>query len=100
MKSYRMNKGAKIINDDRTFFCSELVAKAFKILQIMEEDGRASSQFYPSHFTSTGDQALNLSAGTTIDPELEIIQDDYYPTELPMEAQYEHFRLEKETLND
>ena len=93
MKSYRMNKGAKIINDDRTFFCSELVAKAFKTLLIMNEDGRASSQFYPSNFTSTGDQALNLSEGTTIDPELEIILDDYHPTELPMEAQYEHFRL-------
>ena len=28
----------KLISDDRTFFCSELVAKAFKILGVIEND--------------------------------------------------------------
>ena len=33
----------KIIDDDRTFFCSELVADAFKVLNIIENDDTACS---------------------------------------------------------
>ena len=32
------NTGNELINEDRTFFCSELVAKAFKLLGVMEND--------------------------------------------------------------
>ena len=28
----------RLVEDDRTFFCSELVAKAFKILGVIEND--------------------------------------------------------------
>lgn len=45
-------KTGKYIDDDRTFFCSELVAKAYKILGIMEEDGRPCNHFYPSSFST------------------------------------------------
>jgi uncharacterized protein YycO len=31
------------IAEDRTFFCSELVAKAFKLLGILEDDGSSCS---------------------------------------------------------
>lgn len=86
MRSFRGRDGGRIVNEDRTFFCSELVAKAFKTLHIMVEDGRASCQFFPSHFTSNGDSVLNLSEGTTIDPEIELALDAYYPNELPVEA--------------
>ena len=86
MRSFRLSETNRIINEDRTFFCSELVAKAFKTLHIMIEDGRSSCQFYPSHFTSKGDSVLNLSDGTTIDPEVELVIESYYPTELPVDA--------------
>lgn len=52
----------------------------------MQEDGRASSQFFPSHFTSTGDSMLKLAEGVSLDKELEIVLDSYYPCELPLEA--------------
>ena len=36
----KLVKGAKneLLHEDRTFFCSELVAKAYKILGIIEDD--------------------------------------------------------------
>lgn len=34
-------KGAMYIEEDRTFFCSELIAKAYKILGIMPNDERS-----------------------------------------------------------
>jgi hypothetical protein len=33
----------KFIEEDRTFFCSELIAKAYKILGIVENDDRSCS---------------------------------------------------------
>jgi len=54
--SIKPNKG-QFIDEDRTFFCSELVAKAYKILGISVDD-RASNAFFPSHFSSKGDIKL------------------------------------------
>ena len=48
---------AKNIDSDRTFFCSELVAKAFKTLGIMISDDTSSTQFLPGSFSSR-DEAL------------------------------------------
>lgn len=45
-------KKGSYIDEDRTFFCSELVAKGYKILGIMDEDGRPCNHFYPSSFSS------------------------------------------------
>ena len=46
------SKTGKYIDFDRTFFCSELVAKAYKILGIIENDTKACSSYYPSSFSS------------------------------------------------
>jgi hypothetical protein len=43
------------------------VAKAFKILGIIEADEIACSQFYPHHFSAKGDSFLKLTQGTKID---------------------------------
>ena len=69
----------KIIDEDRTFFCSELVAKAFKVLGIIEDDDTACSQFMPGTFSSKGDSFLKLTKGTSIDEEMLIVmnQADY-----------------------
>jgi len=64
------------VHDDRTFFCSELVAKAFKETGIMQNDDRSSSSFYPKDFASDiseNDKHLNLMPGVTIDQEMDIV---------------------------
>jgi len=68
-------KKNKYIDDDRTFFCSELVAKAYKVLGIMEDDGRPSNYFYPASFSSKS-TALNLAVGSNLGPELNIAIDN------------------------
>lgn len=55
---------------ERTFFCSELVAKCFKILGIMVDDDTPCSKFYPHHFTALGDDALNLTPGSSLGSEI------------------------------
>lgn len=59
-----------LIDEDRTFFCSELIAKAFKLLGVIEEDETSCTQFWPHHFSSKGDHFLNLTEGTFIGPEM------------------------------
>ena len=39
------------VEEDRTFFCSELIAKAYKVLGIIEDD-KASCKYYPGSFSS------------------------------------------------
>jgi len=63
----------KLIEDDRTFFCSELVAKAFKFLGIMVDDDVSCALFYPHHFSALGEDGLNLTEGTRIDDEMQIV---------------------------
>ena len=59
----------KIIENDRTFFCSELIAKAFKHLGIILNNDQSCAKFYPNHFSGKGDQFLKLTEGTSIDEE-------------------------------
>jgi hypothetical protein len=50
----------KYIDDDRTFFCSELIAKLYKVLGVVsQEDPRASHAYYPGDFGADG--TLQLS---------------------------------------
>ena len=42
---------SNMIDNDRTFFCSELIAKAYKILGIFNSD-ISWSQIYPKHFSA------------------------------------------------
>ena len=70
------NHGYILIRKDRTFFCSELVAKALKEVGIMQKDDRSSAQFYPKHFGSDeteNDTYLNLTEGITIDKEKVVV---------------------------
>ena len=65
----------QMIDDQRTFFCSELVAKAFKILGIIENDEVSCGQFFPHHFSARGSSILHLTPGTESHEEKEIIID-------------------------
>lgn len=69
------NGEQRLIAADRTFFCSELVAKAYKILGIIEDDNKSSAKYFPSHFSSMYQNALKLTEGTTMDHELLVIMD-------------------------
>ena len=74
-KINKRDHGYMLINKDRTFFCSELVAKAFKELGIRKTTGKSSTKFYPKHFASDfkkDDSYLELSEGVTIEKEMQI----------------------------
>ena len=59
----------EFIGEDRPFFCSELVAKAFKVLGVIESDSTSCSSFYPSHFSKKGQPYLKLREDTVIEQE-------------------------------
>lgn len=59
----------KALHQNRTFFCSELVAKAYKHLGIIENDNRSCSQFYPGHFEKSGESFLKLLPGASMNNE-------------------------------
>ena len=65
-----------MISEDRTFFCSELLAKAFKCLGIIEDDDTNCARFMPHNFSSRGDKMLKLTPGTTVEEEQQIIVDN------------------------
>ena len=52
--------------EDRTFFCSELVAKAFKVIGVIQNDETSCTRFYPKHFSTEGDSFLKLNPGVKI----------------------------------
>lgn len=59
-----------LVDPDRTFFCSELVAKAMKVLGIIENDERSCAKFYPKHFSSSADSMLHIQPGIKIQDEV------------------------------
>ena len=66
----KMSNDRKLINEERTFFCSELVAKAFKILGIIENDGISCSSYFPHHFSAIGEKVLKYTENTKVEEEL------------------------------
>lgn len=60
-----------IVEKDRTFFCSELVAKAFKVCGVMQPTDEACSNFLPIDFT-TESKRLKLVAGAKLSNEMQI----------------------------
>ncbi|CAK76973.1 unnamed protein product (macronuclear) [Paramecium tetraurelia] len=54
----------------RTYFCSELVAKAYKEMGLLELE-KSSTQYFPSDFTA--EKKLQLLQGATLDPEMLVI---------------------------
>lgn len=57
-----------MIEDGRAFFCSELVAKAYKCCGIMQQTDEACSNFLPGDMTSSRNK-LNLVDGATLGTE-------------------------------
>ena len=60
------------IDEDRTFFCSELVAKAYKVLGIIPDDDVACSRYFPASFSSSS-TALKFNPGLSLEGELSIV---------------------------
>ena len=62
------------IEDNRTYFCSELIAKGFKLAGVLKNDNVASAQFFPGDFAEGGQEFLEqkLEQNATIHRELEI----------------------------
>ena len=67
-------------NEERAFFCSELVAKAYKEVGLFETQ-KASSSFYPCDFASDGKVQLQgearLGEELVITFDEERLQQDY-----------------------
>jgi len=53
------------------------VAKAFKMLGVIEDDDTSCTRFFPSNFSSRGDSFLKLTEGTSIEQEQHVIMDNY-----------------------
>ena len=67
-------------DESRSFFCSELVAKAFKETALLRRDV-GSAAYFPSTFQES--KGLMLLKGCSFGPETEIIWDDDVPKENP-----------------
>lgn len=57
-----------MIEEGRAFFCSELVAKAYKCCGIMQQTDEACSNFLPGDMTSAR-QKMNLVEGASLGTE-------------------------------
>lgn len=53
-------------DENRTYFCSELIAKAFKLAGVIKNDQVPSAKFFPVNFSEEGQSFLKLTAGTVI----------------------------------
>jgi hypothetical protein len=53
------------VEEDRTFFCSELIAKAFKVLGVIEDDEKSCAKYFPSSFSSKS-MSLKVKMGLKI----------------------------------
>lgn len=61
---------------ERTFFCSELIAKAFKECGVLIDDNTSCTQFTPNSFSQRGQKFLKLRADAVIHRERKIIIDE------------------------
>ena len=55
---HKKNDNNEMIDENRTFFCSELVAKAFKVLGILKDNDISCAKFFPSHFSAKHDKMI------------------------------------------
>jgi len=58
----------KLIEEDRAFFCSELVVKVLKTCGVMPETNEASSNFLPGDLTEAANK-IKLVDGAHFGPE-------------------------------
>jgi len=61
--------------EDREFFCSELIAKAFKEVGLLTTD-QGSYKFMPSDFSKEGGDKLKLTSDACLGEELMIVFDE------------------------
>ena len=55
------------------YFCSELIAEAFKAADVMKENAKESYKFTPNSFSQSGQIKLDLTINTKIHREREIL---------------------------
>lgn len=67
----------QMIDKNRTFFCSEVVAKAFKVLGILKKDETSCARFWPNDFSARGGAFLKLTEGTVVGEEQRVIVDPF-----------------------
>lgn len=53
-------------DEKRTYFCSELIAKAFKLAGVIQNDDVPSAKFFPVNFSEEGQHFLKLTPNTII----------------------------------
>lgn len=63
------------IHEDRQFFCSELVAKALKVLGVIKDLNLSSTKYYPGCFEVGQKVDRNLKDGVCLGPVLNVMAD-------------------------
>ena len=63
----------KFIDKDRTFFCSELIAKTFKAIGVFKNDSKSCSQYYPHNFSARGGVNLPINDGVKFGEEKQCV---------------------------
>ena len=63
----------QFVRNDRSFFCSELVAKALTLHGMIEDDDRSCALFYPQHFSSSNNEFFKIMPEVSIEAEKDIM---------------------------
>ena len=66
------------IHEDRQFFCSELVAKSYKVLGLMKDLTKSSTRYYPGCFEPGAQVDNDLKPGITLGPVVNVLADWIY----------------------
>lgn len=61
------------IDSDRQFFCSELIAKAFKVLEVMKNPQKGSNNYFPGSFGLNCKIDLELKDEVALGPPINIL---------------------------
>ena len=67
-----LDESKPVVKKGREFFCSELVAKCYKVCGIMENNKKSSSSYWPHNF-ATKEFTLPLLEEVEIKPEKNLI---------------------------
>ena len=66
--------GGRMVDEDRAFFCSELIAKAYKECMIMEPTDAASASFNPGDFSQRSNK-IKLVKAASLSQEMLVMTD-------------------------
>lgn len=61
------------VEKEREYFCSELVAKAYKVLGILNHNNKSCTQYYPVCFTPGGQIDKDLASNLKLGPPMNIL---------------------------